>query len=222
MNLFYHITVIFALCLFAIPASGRHLQFQLSGFECFYEDLVENTECSLEYAPITGGWSSYRRVRRRSRRQLHLQTRKERLRSSQIYHGKERNIHNLFQQCFWILHRWEPCLLRFNQRVMKMQWGMKGLARRRQHWLTLRSRSSVYTRTSTWLKGTRIITDSEKRTVVSLRSTFLSECSGGRSDNLLSLLRLVCFRFMCYEDFLQFLKRNSKGNLDKMWIDIVG
>lgn len=48
------LTVIFALCLFPTPANGRHLQFQLSGFECFYEDLVENTECSLEYAPITG------------------------------------------------------------------------------------------------------------------------------------------------------------------------
>lgn len=54
MNLFYHLTVIFALCLFAIPVNGRHLQFQLNGFECFYEDLVEKTECSLEYAPITG------------------------------------------------------------------------------------------------------------------------------------------------------------------------
>lgn len=32
----------------------RHLQFQLSGFECFFEDVLENTECSLEYAPITG------------------------------------------------------------------------------------------------------------------------------------------------------------------------
>ena len=48
------LTVIFALCLHLIPANSRHLQFQLSGFECFYEDLVENTECSLEYAPITG------------------------------------------------------------------------------------------------------------------------------------------------------------------------
>lgn len=53
--MFYHLTVIFAaLCLLLTPANGRHLQFQLSGFECFYEDLVENTECSLEYAPITG------------------------------------------------------------------------------------------------------------------------------------------------------------------------
>lgn len=49
-----HLTVIFVLCLCLVPANGRHLQFQLSGFECFYEDLVENTECSLEYAPITG------------------------------------------------------------------------------------------------------------------------------------------------------------------------
>lgn len=52
--MFYLLTVIFALCLFPTPANGRHLQFQLSGFECFYEDLEENTECSLEYAPITG------------------------------------------------------------------------------------------------------------------------------------------------------------------------
>ncbi|KAJ7327810.1 hypothetical protein OS493_026089 [Desmophyllum pertusum] len=51
----YHFTLIFALCLCLVPpANGRHLQFQLSGFECFYEDLVENTECTLEYAPITG------------------------------------------------------------------------------------------------------------------------------------------------------------------------
>lgn len=49
-----HLTVIFVLCLCSVPANGRHLQFQLSGFECFYEDLEENTECSLEYAPITG------------------------------------------------------------------------------------------------------------------------------------------------------------------------
>ena len=49
-----HLTVIFVLCLCLAPVYGRHLQFQLSGFECFYEDLVENTECSLEYAPITG------------------------------------------------------------------------------------------------------------------------------------------------------------------------
>jgi len=35
-------------------SSGRHLQFQLSGYDCFYEDLVENTECSIEFAPITG------------------------------------------------------------------------------------------------------------------------------------------------------------------------
>lgn len=50
----HHLTVIFVLCLYLVPANGRHLQFQLSGFECFYEDLEENTECSLEYAPITG------------------------------------------------------------------------------------------------------------------------------------------------------------------------
>ncbi|KAK2560388.1 Transmembrane emp24 domain-containing protein 7 [Acropora cervicornis] len=42
------------LCLFSTPVNGRHLQFLLSGFECFYEDLMENTDCSLEYAPITG------------------------------------------------------------------------------------------------------------------------------------------------------------------------
>lgn len=53
-NMLYLLTAIFALCLFPTPGNGRHLQFQLSGFECFYEDLVENTECSLEYAPITG------------------------------------------------------------------------------------------------------------------------------------------------------------------------
>lgn len=53
--MFYHITaLILALCLLSTPANGRHLQFLLSGFECFYEDLVENIECSLEYAPITG------------------------------------------------------------------------------------------------------------------------------------------------------------------------
>ena len=33
---------------------ARHLQFQLSGYECFYEDIDEKTECSLEFAPITG------------------------------------------------------------------------------------------------------------------------------------------------------------------------
>lgn len=49
-----HLTVIFVLCFLPIPANGRHLQFWLSGFECFYDDLIENTECSLEYAPITG------------------------------------------------------------------------------------------------------------------------------------------------------------------------
>ena len=38
----------------AKPTSARHLQFHLSGFECFYEEIAENTECSLEYAPITG------------------------------------------------------------------------------------------------------------------------------------------------------------------------
>lgn len=38
-----------------LPCSlARHLQFQLSGYECFYEDIVEKTECSLEFAPITG------------------------------------------------------------------------------------------------------------------------------------------------------------------------
>lgn len=43
------IFVVFLHCSFA-----RHLQFQLSGYECFYEDIVEKTECSLEFAPITG------------------------------------------------------------------------------------------------------------------------------------------------------------------------
>jgi protein ERP2 len=33
---------------------ARHLQFQLSGHECFYEVIAEKTECSLEFAPITG------------------------------------------------------------------------------------------------------------------------------------------------------------------------
>lgn len=42
--------------LFAIfhCSSGRHLQFQLSGYDCFYEDIEKNTECSIEFAPITG------------------------------------------------------------------------------------------------------------------------------------------------------------------------
>ncbi|EDO49537.1 predicted protein, partial [Nematostella vectensis] len=33
---------------------ARHLQFHLSGYECFYQDILEKTECSLEFAPITG------------------------------------------------------------------------------------------------------------------------------------------------------------------------
>ncbi|KXJ23855.1 transmembrane emp24 domain-containing protein 7 [Exaiptasia diaphana] len=33
---------------------ARHLQFQLSGYECFYEEIEEKAECSLEFAPITG------------------------------------------------------------------------------------------------------------------------------------------------------------------------
>lgn len=33
---------------------GRHLQIQLSGYECFYDDIATNVSCSLEYAPITG------------------------------------------------------------------------------------------------------------------------------------------------------------------------
>ena len=33
---------------------GRHLQIQLSGYECFYDDIAANLSCSLEYAPITG------------------------------------------------------------------------------------------------------------------------------------------------------------------------
>ena len=49
-----HLNLVFALCLLPTPAVGRHFQFQLSGFECFYEDIVENTECTLEYAPISG------------------------------------------------------------------------------------------------------------------------------------------------------------------------
>ena len=37
-----------------LGVEGRHLQFQLNGYECFFEDVKEGTECSLEFAPITG------------------------------------------------------------------------------------------------------------------------------------------------------------------------
>lgn len=37
-----------------LGAEGRHLQFQLNGYECFFEEVKEGTECSLEFAPITG------------------------------------------------------------------------------------------------------------------------------------------------------------------------
>lgn len=33
---------------------SRHLQIQLTGYECFYDNIVANVSCSLEYAPITG------------------------------------------------------------------------------------------------------------------------------------------------------------------------
>ena len=33
---------------------GRHLQIELTGYECFYDSLEPNVSCSLEYAPITG------------------------------------------------------------------------------------------------------------------------------------------------------------------------
>ena len=32
----------------------RHIQFYLNGYECFYQEIREKTECSLEYAPISG------------------------------------------------------------------------------------------------------------------------------------------------------------------------
>lgn len=35
-------------------ASGRHVQFYLNGYECFYQEIRAGTKCSLEYAPISG------------------------------------------------------------------------------------------------------------------------------------------------------------------------
>lgn len=39
---------------FCCSVYGRHLQVQLSGYECFYDNIDANVSCSLEYAPITG------------------------------------------------------------------------------------------------------------------------------------------------------------------------
>ena len=45
----------FVACLvFGFRVESRHLQFQLNGYECFFEDVKKGTDCSLEYAPITG------------------------------------------------------------------------------------------------------------------------------------------------------------------------
>lgn len=43
-----------ACLMLSVGVEGRHLQFQLSGYECFFEEVKEGTDCSLEYAPITG------------------------------------------------------------------------------------------------------------------------------------------------------------------------
>ena len=43
---------VFFVCLCCVY--GRHLQIQLTGYECFYDDIAANVSCSLEYAPITG------------------------------------------------------------------------------------------------------------------------------------------------------------------------
>lgn len=33
---------------------GRHIQFHLNGYECFYEEVRAGTKCSVEFAPISG------------------------------------------------------------------------------------------------------------------------------------------------------------------------
>ena len=43
---------VFFVCLYFVD--GRHLQVQLTGYECFYDNIETNVSCSLEYAPITG------------------------------------------------------------------------------------------------------------------------------------------------------------------------
>lgn len=40
--------------LLTTPTESRHIQFYLNGYECFYQDIILGTECSVEYAPISG------------------------------------------------------------------------------------------------------------------------------------------------------------------------
>lgn len=48
-------TLKFVLLIVLLPhVSCRHLQIQLTGYECFYDNIEANVSCSLEYAPITG------------------------------------------------------------------------------------------------------------------------------------------------------------------------
>lgn len=44
----------FILVVFLPYIWSRHLQIQLTGYECFYDNIGANVSCSLEYAPITG------------------------------------------------------------------------------------------------------------------------------------------------------------------------
>ena len=51
-TIFLKYTAVFFICLCCVD--GRHLQIQLTGYECFYDHLEANVSCSLEFAPITG------------------------------------------------------------------------------------------------------------------------------------------------------------------------
>ncbi|XP_028409069.1 transmembrane emp24 domain-containing protein 7-like [Dendronephthya gigantea] len=52
MLLIVEYSVVVFVCLNCVY--GRHLQIQLTGYECFYDSIDANVSCSLEYAPITG------------------------------------------------------------------------------------------------------------------------------------------------------------------------
>merc|ERR1712179_803070 len=43
-----------ALSILCTLATSRHIQFHLTGYECFYQEANAGTKCSVEYAPISG------------------------------------------------------------------------------------------------------------------------------------------------------------------------